>query len=70
MRFAEEACETLEAAILAGFPVQLVSAEQAGATSLVTIAGWHQSRATGNATYRQPAGKFCPSLIRILRSNT
>ena len=28
MRFAEEACETLEAAILAGFPVQLISAGQ------------------------------------------
>ena len=39
MRFAEEACEVLEAAILAGFPVQLISAGQAGATSPVTIAG-------------------------------
>lgn len=39
MRFAEEACETLEAAILAGFPVQLISAGQAGATSPATIAG-------------------------------
>lgn len=39
MRFAEEACETLEAAIRAGFPVQLISAGQAGATSPATIAG-------------------------------
>lgn len=39
MRFAEEACRTLEAAILAGFPVQIISAGQAGATSPATIAG-------------------------------
>ncbi len=39
MRFAEEACEVLEAAIEAGFPVQLISAGQAGATSPATIAG-------------------------------
>ncbi|WP_164658440.1 trimethylamine methyltransferase family protein [Tropicibacter sp. Alg240-R139] len=39
MRFAEEAIDTLEAAILAGFPVQLISAGQAGATSPATIAG-------------------------------
>lgn len=39
MRFAEDACEVLEAAILAGFPVQLISAGQAGATSPATIAG-------------------------------
>ncbi|PSL18288.1 trimethylamine methyltransferase family protein [Shimia abyssi] len=39
MRFAEEACEVLEAAINAGFPVQLISAGQAGATSPATIAG-------------------------------
>ncbi|MEM7505915.1 MAG: trimethylamine methyltransferase family protein [Pseudomonadota bacterium] len=39
MRFAEEACETLEAAVRAGFPVQLISAGQAGATSPATIAG-------------------------------
>ena len=39
MRFAEEACEVLEAAILAGFPVQLISAGQAGATSPATVAG-------------------------------
>lgn len=39
MRFAEEACEVLEAAIRAGFPVQLISAGQAGATSPATIAG-------------------------------
>ena len=39
MRFAEEACEVLEAAVKAGFPVQLISAGQAGATSPATIAG-------------------------------
>ena len=39
MRFAEEALETLELAIKAGFPVQLISAGQAGATSPATIAG-------------------------------
>lgn len=39
MRFAEEACEVLEQAINAGFPVQLISAGQAGATSPATIAG-------------------------------
>lgn len=39
MRFAEEACETLEAAVRAGFPVQIISAGQAGATSPATIAG-------------------------------
>ena len=39
MRFAEEACETIEAAVLAGFPVQIISAGQAGATSPATIAG-------------------------------
>lgn len=39
MRFAEEACDVLEAAINAGFPVQLISAGQAGATSPATIAG-------------------------------
>ena len=39
MRFAEEACATLEAAILAGFPVQIISAGQAGATSPATMAG-------------------------------
>ena len=39
MRFAEEACEVLEEAIRAGFPVQLISAGQAGATSPATIAG-------------------------------
>lgn len=39
MRFAEEACDVLEAAIKAGFPVQLISAGQAGATSPATIAG-------------------------------
>ena len=39
MRFASEACETLQAAIQAGFPVQIISAGQAGATSPATIAG-------------------------------
>ncbi len=39
MRFAEDACEILERAIQAGFPVQLISAGQAGATSPATIAG-------------------------------
>lgn len=39
MRFATEACETMEAAILAGFPVQVISAGQAGATSPATLAG-------------------------------
>ncbi len=39
MRFAEEACEVLELSIQAGFPVQLISAGQAGATSPATIAG-------------------------------
>ncbi|MEM7067432.1 MAG: trimethylamine methyltransferase family protein [Pseudomonadota bacterium] len=39
MRFAEEACETIEAAVQAGFPVQIISAGQAGATSPATIAG-------------------------------
>ena len=39
MRFAQEACETIEAAVRAGFPVQLISAGQAGATSPATLAG-------------------------------
>ena len=39
MRFATEACETLEAAVRAGFPVQVISAGQAGATSPASIAG-------------------------------
>ena len=39
MRFASEACETLGAAIRAGFPVQIISAGQAGATSPATLAG-------------------------------
>ena len=39
MRFATEACDSLEAAILAGFPVQIISAGQAGATSPATMAG-------------------------------
>jgi trimethylamine--corrinoid protein Co-methyltransferase len=39
MRFAEETCEILELAVQAGFPVQLISAGQAGATSPATVAG-------------------------------
>ncbi len=39
MRFAEEACAALEAGVRLGFPVQLISAGQAGATSPVTLAG-------------------------------
>ncbi len=39
MRFAEEACQTIENAVRLGFPVQLISAGQAGATSPTTIAG-------------------------------
>lgn len=39
MRFATEACETLEAAVRAGFPVQIISAGQAGATSPASVAG-------------------------------
>lgn len=39
MRFAEDACATLEAAIRAGFPVQIISAGQAGATSPASLAG-------------------------------
>ena len=39
MRFATEALDTLEAAVMAGFPVQIISAGQAGATSPASIAG-------------------------------
>ncbi len=39
LRFAQDACEALEAAIRAGMPAALVSAAQAGATSPVTLAG-------------------------------
>lgn len=39
MRFATEACETLAEAVRAGFPVQIISAGQAGATSPASIAG-------------------------------
>lgn len=39
MRFAAEACDTLEAAVRAGFPVQIISAGQAGATSPASVAG-------------------------------
>ena len=39
MRFATESCEALEAAILAGMPVLLVSAGQAGATAPAALPG-------------------------------
>ena len=39
MRFAEESCRTLEAGVRLGYPVQLISAGQAGATSPATLAG-------------------------------
>ena len=39
MRFAEESCEALEAGVKLGYPVQLISAGQAGATSPATLAG-------------------------------
>jgi len=39
MRFATESCEVVEQAVLHGFPVQLISAGQMGATSPVTLAG-------------------------------
>ncbi len=39
MRFATEACDTLEEAVRAGLPVQVISAGQAGATSPASIAG-------------------------------
>ncbi len=39
MRFAEDSCDVAAAAVRAGFPVQLISAGQAGATSPATIAG-------------------------------
>ena len=39
MRFAEEACATLEEAVRAGFPVHVISAGQAGATSPAPLAG-------------------------------
>ena len=39
MRFAEESCAALEAGIRLGYPVQLISAGQAGATSPATLAG-------------------------------
>jgi trimethylamine--corrinoid protein Co-methyltransferase len=39
MRFAEESCAALEAGVRLGFPVQLISAGQAGATSPATLAG-------------------------------
>lgn len=39
MRFAEESCASLEAGVKHGFPVQLIAAGQAGATSPTTLAG-------------------------------
>ncbi len=39
MRFSRETCETVAEAIRHGFPVQLISAGQMGATSPVTLAG-------------------------------
>ncbi len=39
MRFATESCEIVEQAVRYGFPVQLISAGQMGATSPVTLAG-------------------------------
>lgn len=39
MRFATESCEIVEQAVHHGFPVQLISAGQMGATSPVTLAG-------------------------------
>ena len=39
MRFAEEACDTMERAVRLGIPIQIISAGQAGATSPATIAG-------------------------------
>lgn len=39
MRFATESCEALEAAVLAGLPVLLVAAGQAGATAPAALAG-------------------------------
>jgi trimethylamine--corrinoid protein Co-methyltransferase len=39
MRFAEESCAALEVGVRLGYPVQLISAGQAGATSPATLAG-------------------------------
>ena len=39
MRVATDSCEVVEQAVLHGFPVQLISAGQMGATSPVTLAG-------------------------------
>jgi trimethylamine--corrinoid protein Co-methyltransferase len=39
MRFATESCDALEAAVLAGMPILLVAAGQAGATSPAALAG-------------------------------
>ena len=39
LRFAEESCAVLEAGVRLGYPVQVISAGQAGATSPVTLAG-------------------------------
>ncbi len=39
MRFAQEACDVLEAAVRCGMPAMLISASQAGATSPAALAG-------------------------------
>lgn len=39
LRFAEESCDALEAAVRAGMPITLLSAAQAGATSPAALAG-------------------------------
>ena len=39
LRFAEESCAVAEAGVRLGYPVQMISAGQAGATSPVTLAG-------------------------------
>ncbi len=39
MRFATESCDALEAAVLAGMPILLISAGQAGATAPAALAG-------------------------------
>ena len=44
MRFATESCEALEAAVLDGMPILLVSAGQAGATAPAALAGAVRAR--------------------------
>ncbi|MGI9310781.1 MAG: trimethylamine methyltransferase family protein [bacterium] len=58
MRFAADACVALEAAIAAGFPVQLISAGQAGATSPASIAG-----SLAQAIAETLAGLVCARLV-------